>query len=174
MKIKINNYVFDPSLRTITFTDYEDANPLSIDDVLMVTNTTDNIIIYLFNDSSKGGIISNSNTLHLTYDVSSMSSSDALQIWIDTGKEYPVTQDQIYDCIATLRNMQYVLANPAFLDKTANQIRAQITGSLTTLTTLTTCTTVTNLTNLGNYSATMCVLDLNNSTWGTVSRSTIA
>lgn len=39
------------------------------------------------------------------------------------------------------------IANPAYVDKSANQIRSQVTGSLSTV------TTVTNLTNFGTFPA---------------------
>jgi hypothetical protein len=79
MKIKIENYQFDKTAKTITFLDYP---VIRLDSVLLVTNVTDNIIIYLFSDPLKGGSVDN-NILTLTYDTSGMDSSDKLQIFYD-------------------------------------------------------------------------------------------
>ena len=170
MKIKVNNYTFAPVSKTITFNDF---STISLDSILMVTNVTTGTILYLFSDSAKGGSI-NGNILTLSYNTTSMSASDQLQIWIDNGAEYPITRDQLSDCIDALSNALYVISNPSYLDKSANQIRAQITGTLTTLTTCTTVTTVGTVTNMGSYPATMGVFDINNASWAAVARSTLA
>ena len=79
MKIKISNYSFNASAKEITFFDYSN---ISLDCILIVTNVTDNIIIYNFADPTKGGTV-NSNTLTLTYNTSSMSNGDSLLIYYD-------------------------------------------------------------------------------------------
>ena len=79
MKIKIPNYSFNASNKEITFFDYSN---ISLDCVLIVTNVTDNVIIYNFADSTKGGTV-HSNKLTLTYDTSGMSNSDSLLIYYD-------------------------------------------------------------------------------------------
>lgn len=170
MKIKIQNYTFNSTSKTITFTDY---TSITLDSILMITNVTSNKIIYVFNDPLKGGTVS-ANVLTLTYNTASMSSSDALQIWVDTGTDYPVTIDQLNDCLNVLRNALYLISNPSYLDKSANQIRAQITGTISTLTTCNTVNTVTTLTNMGGYTATMNAFDNNQSAWALTSRPTIA
>jgi hypothetical protein len=79
MKIIVSNYSFDASEKKITFTDY---NPIIIERVLLITNITDNIIIYNFADPTKGGTAA-TNVLTLTYDTTSMSDTDKLQIFYD-------------------------------------------------------------------------------------------
>lgn len=79
MKILVSNYTFDASEKKITFTDY---NPIVIERVLLITNITDNIIIYNFADPTKGGTAA-TNVLTLTYDTTSMSDTDKLQIFYD-------------------------------------------------------------------------------------------
>lgn len=79
MKIIVSNYTFDASEKKITFTDY---NPIVIERVLLITNITDNIIIYNFADPTKGGTAA-TNVLTLTYDTTSMSDTDKLQIFYD-------------------------------------------------------------------------------------------
>jgi hypothetical protein len=78
-KIQIKNYSFNKTAKTVTFTDYAS---IDLDSVLLITNVTSNIIIYRFNDSTKGGTVA-TNVLTLTYDTSSMSNTDKLQIFYD-------------------------------------------------------------------------------------------
>ena len=79
MKILITNYSFDASGKTITFNDY---TSILLERVLLITNVTDNVIIYNFADPNKGGTVSD-NVLTLTYDTTSMSDTDKLQIFYD-------------------------------------------------------------------------------------------
>lgn len=79
MKIKIQNYTFDASAKTVTFTDYAS---LELDQILLITNVTDNIVIYNFTQPALGGTIA-INVLTLTYDTTSMADTDDLMIFID-------------------------------------------------------------------------------------------
>ena len=79
MKILVANYSFDASAKQITFTDY---NPIVIERVLLITNVTDNIIIYNFANTALGGTAA-TNVLTLTYDTATMSDTDKLQIFYD-------------------------------------------------------------------------------------------
>jgi len=80
----IKSYTFTPgNPGTIEFR----GNYL-LSDLLLITNTTDNQIIYNFSDSTKGATVSNNgnNTIvTLNYDTSSMSAQDSLQIFVDGG-----------------------------------------------------------------------------------------
>jgi hypothetical protein len=71
------------------------------------------------------------------------------------------------DIMLALKMLVQVLANPAYVDKSANQLRAQVTGSMTTV------TTVTGLTNLGGYPAQQSIIDQNRAAWAAVVRSRI-
>lgn len=82
MKIKINNYSFNPTLKKITFSDY---TTISLENVLLITNTTNNIIIYNFANPSLGGSVSG-NVLTLSYNTTTMLNTDSLQIYYDDGK----------------------------------------------------------------------------------------
>ena len=79
MKIKVSNYSFNASTKEITFFDYTN---ISLDCVLIITNVTDNLIIYNFADPTKGGTVI-SNRLTLTYDTSLMDNNDPLLIYYD-------------------------------------------------------------------------------------------
>ena len=79
MKKLIETYSFDASERKVTLTNY---NPIVLDRLLMITNVTDNIIIYVFNDPAKGATVA-TNVVTLTYDTTSMDDADKLQIFYD-------------------------------------------------------------------------------------------
>lgn len=77
----IRAYDFDPVAGTITF-----RGNYNLKAFLLVTNVTDNVIIYNFADPTKGGTstyINQETTLTLDYDTSAMESKDELQIFID-------------------------------------------------------------------------------------------
>jgi len=93
MKKLITNYTFNKTAKTITFLDYSAANPISLENILLITNVTDNIIIYNFADSSFGGTVAN-NVLTLTYNTAAMSNSDKLQIFYDDAS-LPATDDSV-------------------------------------------------------------------------------
>ena len=88
MKALVYGYTFSPSTKTITFTDGN--APTVLEQILLITNVTANQIIYNFADSTAGGILSGS-SLTLTYNTTSMSSGDHLQIFVDTTVTLPVS-----------------------------------------------------------------------------------
>lgn len=55
---------------------------ITLDQILLITNVTDNVIIYNFADPTKGGTLTG-NILSLSFDTTSMSNSDRLQIFVD-------------------------------------------------------------------------------------------
>ena len=78
-KIKINNYTFDKTAKTVTFTDY---TTIRLDGVLLIINVTSNSIIYNFADPTKGGTVLN-NIITLAFDTSTMNNADNLLIYYD-------------------------------------------------------------------------------------------
>jgi hypothetical protein len=79
MKVLFQDYTFNASAKTITF---NTTDTVRLENVLLVTNVTDNIIIYNFADPTLGGTITN-NVLTLTYTTTGMSNTDSLQIYLD-------------------------------------------------------------------------------------------
>lgn len=77
MKSLISNYTFSAAAKTVTFTDFAS---IDLNQVLVITNITDNVIIYNF--AALGGSVA-ANVLTLDYDTTSMSDTDELQIFID-------------------------------------------------------------------------------------------
>lgn len=83
MKKLITNYTFNAAAKTITFNDF---TSISMKNVLLITNVTDNILIYNF--AALGGTAAG-NILTLTFDTSSMSDTDDLQIFYDVETDAP-------------------------------------------------------------------------------------
>ena len=79
MKVLFQDYTFNAATKQITF---DTTDVVSLAQVLVITNVTDNVIIYNFADPAKGGVITN-NVLTLTFDTTAMSNSDSLQIFLD-------------------------------------------------------------------------------------------
>lgn len=117
MKVKVNNYTFDKTAKTVTFTDYV---TIRLDSILLVTNVTDNIIIYNFANAALGGTVS-ANVLTLDYDTSAMDNADKLQIFYqndDIAAATEVTQLEIsnelqatYDEVVTIRSNIQIVAS---------------------------------------------------------------
>jgi hypothetical protein len=109
MKIKIDNYTFNKTAKTVTFTDYA---TIRLDGLLLITNATDGVIIFNFADTAKGGTVTG-NVLTLTFDTSSMDNGDKLLIYYDdTTDEVALAsnQDSIQSLIETLQELIQRLA----------------------------------------------------------------
>jgi hypothetical protein len=82
MKVLVEDYTFDKTLKTITFNSYPS---IDIENILLITNISFySYQIYNFADSSATGTVLG-NVLTLTVDTSLMSSTDKLQIWYENG-----------------------------------------------------------------------------------------
>ena len=92
---QIGAYEFDASAQTVTLTGAGDFN---LEDVLMITNVVDSQTIYVFNNSDFGGEIVD-NVLTLSYDTTSMSDTDRLQIFVDYGE---LAYDSTLDIVKTI------------------------------------------------------------------------
>ena len=77
------SYVFDPSSQTIEFL----GEGFDITRLKLITNKTNNEIIYNFADPAAGNGGVSGNLLTLVYDTSSMSASDPLQVVIDVPED---------------------------------------------------------------------------------------
>lgn len=158
MKKLITNYTFNASFQTITFTDY---TSISHDGILLITNVTDNIIIYNFADPLAGGTVS-SNILTLIYDTSTMDNSDNLQIFYDDGLNQVVDISQLE---ILLRQLIESNNAPSWYQYAANALQTiLITGSTTAVST---CATLTTITNIGGVSAAGSMYALDATQWST-------
>lgn len=154
MKTLITNYTFDSSLKKITFNDY---TTIDLSRVLLVTNVTDNIMIYNFANPALGGIVA-TNILTLDYDTTSMSSGDSLQIYYDSAST-PATEEVVealYSLVTRLEFLQTVQGTAADLRVTPL--------SLPTLSSVTTVSTLSNIAAIGGFSANTEVKNFDNLT----------
>ena len=138
MKIKLDNYTFNPVAKTVTFTDY---SSIDLSNIILITNVTDGTIIFNFAAPSLVGTVAG-NVLTLNYDTSAMSSTDSLAIYLDD--TYTPSSDE---AIALLRRMVKLSEPSATQD---SQQRQRVTlDAITTGLALGAVTTVGNIGALG-------------------------
>ena len=106
------SYTFNPGAKTVTFSDLPQT--INLSNILLITNVTKNVIIYNFADSTAGVVSFNNNVLTLTYDTSSHSASDVLQIFLDVESEEE-------NLAALLRRMNKLLESNAVVDLAQRQ-----------------------------------------------------
>jgi hypothetical protein len=99
----VYNYTFDASAQQVILDGY---HPLRV--IQLITNVTDNVIIYNFSDSAKGGTVTYDNntektTITLTYNTTSMSDTDELQIFIDTQENKIDASESLLDPVHKFR-----------------------------------------------------------------------
>ena len=103
-KSLISNFTFDASEKQITI----DRN-VHASKVLLITNTTDGIIIYSFADSTKGitatshNASTNQTTFTLAHDTTSMSDTDSLQIFVEADETTVFPDETIIDPVSKFR-----------------------------------------------------------------------
>jgi hypothetical protein len=85
MKKLITEYSFDADYARVSFNGY---SGVSLENLLLITNVSQNKIIYNFADPAAGGSLYNQNTFQLDYATSGvMTSGDKLQIFYDVNNE---------------------------------------------------------------------------------------
>ena len=108
----VGGYIFDPAAKTITFTGLQYT--ITLANILLITNTSANTIIYNFADSTNGAVSFASNVLTLDYNTASMNATDVLQIYIDV--------ESYEESLATLlRRMNKLLESNAVVDSKLRQ-----------------------------------------------------
>lgn len=148
------SYAFNAASKTVTFSGLRSA--ITLANILLITNVTRNTIIYNFADVATGAVSFNNNVLTLTYDTTSHSNGDVLQIFLDVESN----EESLHDL---LRRMNKLLESNAVVDLSQRQrvtIDA-IRGSASTTTelaaTLPVSGTVTATANVSNGVATQLV-----------------
>jgi hypothetical protein len=119
MKVLFTDYTFNAAAKTITF---NTSTSVGLNNVLLITNVTDNIIIYNFANPNLGGTISN-NVLTLTYNTTSMSNIDSLQIFIDIGGGAATeeTLEKLTESVQLLNRIAQLLTPIATQDSSQRQ-----------------------------------------------------
>lgn len=186
----IQNYIFDASARTLTLSDF---TTVRLDGLQLITNVTDNTIIYNFAAPTLGATVSD-NVITLAYDTTSMTDTDSIQIIYDSGTEVALYDEQqaqtaILEQIKTnsellaqlsvvVKNLQQATVDPPYLDKSVNATRNQIvSGTINTVTTVSTATTVgtvTNMTNIDTYQGKLLMIGQDISAWALTVRGRIS
>lgn len=150
------SYTFNAASKQVTLL-LPNNEVVNLDAILLITNVTDNIIIYNFANPSLGGTLVG-NTITLTYNTIAMSNSDALQIWYYSPSSQLVT-DLLVD---ELRNLVNVIGSNTATLNTAGELRVATNVSnssigtvnvVSTVTTVTTVSTLSNQTNIGGFPA---------------------
>jgi hypothetical protein len=81
----------------------------------------------------------------------------------------------IQSIYVALRNIFNAIANPSWVDKSANNVRTAIlSGTVTTVTTVTTVSTVSDITSLGGLPARATMFQLGNLAWAQTVRPRIS
>jgi hypothetical protein len=114
------SYTFAPAgagSGTITFSGLPSYIALGLQNILLITNTTANTIIYNFADSSTGAVSFANNILTLDVSTTGQSASDKLQIYLDL----PSYEESLHDL---LRRMNKLLESNAVVD---NRLRQRVT-----------------------------------------------
>lgn len=76
-----SGYTFVAAAKTVAHADFSD---ITLAGIQLIVNVTDQIVIYNFADSAKGGTLA-TDTLTLEYDTASMSDTDELMILVEDG-----------------------------------------------------------------------------------------
>lgn len=147
------SYTFNAASKQVTLL-LPNNEVVNLDAILLITNVTDNIIIYNFANPSLGGTLVG-NTITLTYNTIAMSNTDRLQIWYYSSEDLEV-KDMLVD---EMRNLINVLgSNTATLNsagelRVATNISNSSIGTVNVVSTVTTVSTVTSVTTLANQTS---------------------
>lgn len=144
MKVLFENYSFNASSKQITF---NTTDVITLQDVLVITNVTNNTIIYNFADPTKGGTMVN-NVLTLTYNTTGMSNTDKIQIFLDNNLS-PASEESIQ----YLKKIVQLLT-PLSVQDSAQRQRVVVEGTALVQGnggTISTVTTVSSVSNIAAY-----------------------
>lgn len=148
------SYTFNPGAKTITFSGLPQT--INLSNILLITNVSRNTIIYNFADTATGAVSFNNNVLTLTFDTTSHSASDVLQVFLDTESK----EESLHDL---LRRMNKLLESNAVVDLqqrqrlTVDAIRSSATATVDLAGTLPVSGTVTATANVSNGVASQVV-----------------
>lgn len=154
MKKLITNYTFNATAQTVTFTDY---TTIRLESVLLITNVTDNVIVYNFADLGFGGSVTD-NILTLAYNTTGMDDTDSLQIFYDDNDVQPANTELQTTLNSLTGTLQELTARLEVLAGMANAgqpaLRVIPIASVSTAVTGSVTATVSSMTNMGTVPAT--------------------
>lgn len=176
--VDIGEYYFNPINKTITLSGIEDL--FTLENLLLITNVTSNIMLYNFADSELGASILN-NVITLNYDTSTMSSSDKIQIFIEDGKNQEVKIININneivnpasdDSIVLLRRLVKLLESNATVDVN-NRQRVVVDGAVISSGSMQTVSTVSNLGLIAGIDPRFQIIDMARASYNTGARANL-
>ena len=165
MKTLIDSYTFSPSTKQITL---NEPTQIKIEQILLITNITDNTIIYNFADNSLGGTIS-SNVLTLNYNTVSMSNTDSLQIFIDTPNvDFIALNDLLADGLSEIVHQLQSIRNDGGMADVSGRVRCNVETGTINVGTATTVSTVANISAGGGIGLQNSIMSMTNQGWGNI------
>ena len=165
MKTLIDDYSFNASTKKITL---NELTSIKIEQILLITNITDNTIIYNFADSNLGGSVVG-NVLTLKYDTALMDNLDSLQIFIETpNTDFVQLNNLLTDGIAEIVHQLQSLRNDGGMADVLGRVRCAVETlpTLGTCTNVTTVATATNVANMGGFAMQLPYVAISNQSWG--------
>jgi hypothetical protein len=106
MKKLVTDYTFNAASKTITLNGF---TSIDLEGLLLVTNVSTNQIIYNFADPALGATVS-SNVLTLAYNTTTMSNTDALQIFYDDATS-PASDDTATALLQVANTLKRIAKN---------------------------------------------------------------
>jgi hypothetical protein len=138
MKKLVTDYTFNAANKTITLNGF---TSIDLEGLLLVTNVSTNQIIYNFADPALGATVS-SNVLTLAYNTTTMSNTDALQIFYDDATS-PASDDTATALLQVANTLKRIAKNMESLQVVDANQRQRV--NVEVLPTLANVTTVNNL-----------------------------
>ncbi len=137
------SYTFNKVAKTVTIN--LPSGNVKLEGLLLITDTTNNTIIYQFSDATKGATLLG-NVFTLTYDTNTASFANTDKLQIFYYDEQPISQ-QINDMSVALSQILKSLQRPNYLE---GGIYSRIKGYGGYLDTITTVSTINNLLTMGS------------------------
>lgn len=147
---------------------------LGLNQILLVTNTTQNTIIYNFADATKGAASYSGGVLTLDASTAGQGAGDALQIYVDVDAATEIDAAPQSGLAMLLTRILAAMLAPLGYRKDTQRYQASAVLESGTVTTVSTVTQVSNLANLNGLSADRLINSANLSAWAACHRSRIS
>lgn len=151
MKKLLTSYTFDASAKTITSDDFT-----SLEKIQLITNVTDQIIIYNFADTTKGGSLT-STTLTLEHDTTTMDDTDRLQIFVEDGTAVQPVSGTFYQVTQPISAASLPLPTGAATSAKQDTLDTSVNTLLKPASTLAAVTAITNVVHVDDNAGSLTV-----------------
>lgn len=151
MKKLLTSYTFDASAKTVTSDDFT-----SLEKIQLITNVTDQIIIYNFADTTKGGSLT-STTITLEYDTTTMDDADKLQIFVEDGTAVQPVSGTFYQVTQPISAASLPLPTGAATSAKQDTLDTSVNTLLKPASTLAAVTAITNVVHVDDNAGSLTV-----------------